>query len=74
LGKKAGGVKIKPSQSSVFKKAVVQYRNRFIVEAWKGMFEIEGGHRGGAEAWAWLQEQSRLWDGCYLWLRALKRA
>ena len=42
LGKEAGGVKIKPSQSSVFKKAVVQYRNRFIVEAWKGMFEIEG--------------------------------
>jgi len=35
-------VKVKPSEGSVFKKAVIQYRNRFVVEAWKGIFEIEG--------------------------------
>ena len=27
---------------SVFKKAVVQYRNRFVIEAWKGIFTLEG--------------------------------
>ena len=42
LFNKSCEVKIRASEKSIFKKAVIQYRNRFIVEAWKGIFEIEG--------------------------------
>ncbi len=42
LNKESSFVKVKPSSEGVFKKVVIQYRNRFIIEAWKGIFEIEG--------------------------------
>ncbi|WP_457755369.1 CRISPR-associated endoribonuclease Cas6 [Thermovibrio ammonificans] len=35
-------ISVQPSPEGVFKKAVVQYRNRFVIEAWKGMFDLEG--------------------------------
>jgi len=42
LGREVGEVEIKPAEDSVFKKAVIQYRNRFVIEAWKGVFELQG--------------------------------
>jgi CRISPR-associated endoribonuclease Cas6 len=42
LNSKLPPVKIRASKESIFKKAVIQYRNRFVIEAWKGIFEIEG--------------------------------
>jgi len=34
-------VKIRPAREAIFKKAVVLYKEKFVVEAWKGKFEIE---------------------------------
>ena len=34
-------IKISPAKGSFFKKAVVLYKNGFIIEAWKGKFTIE---------------------------------
>ena len=39
--KQAGKVKIKPADGAFFKKAVVFYKKGFVIEAWKGKFEIE---------------------------------